>query len=843
MAFEGLLSVVVPVYRSEPYLDRTVRSLLEGLEPHGAVEIILVNDGSPDQVQTVIDQLVADEPRVRAIELGANRGQHVATLLGMAEAKGDWVATVDDDGQNPPTAILPLIEEAQRFDLDVVYGRFKATIQSPARALASRVNRWISKQTLGNTRGIAITNVRVIRGDLARALGATELPYPYIDAMIFRATREIGEVEVEHLARADGASTYRLDTLFKLWFSHLTSLTDLPLRVATYLSLSAALIGVLAGTVQLGRALIGGRAPAGWLSVYLSLTLLFSVAFAVLGVLSLYVGRMYVAQNSRGLTWTRPARRRGPDGRPLARAPVRVPEVAAPGRVRPWAARAATWLPAIFLFAYFAANADAQWLRLDDFILTHEFRKGPLGDLVTDIIFTRTTPHVRFAFLTHFLLMPLYRWFPGSQAVATTTFLVIVGALLVALGLLLRRLRMPPLLTLGAWLALAGGFLTVHAWQTYEFKAALYLILALGMVCLVTLYAGRLYGGVPTRRSNLGWVLLAILTVHSAEIGLVSVIVLGAVLVWHRKLAPLAYGASVTWPLAFWGLNRLLFPRESVVLQNVTRVDAVIRYFFGSLKTWTPEVTMAAAVTLLVSVVLFREWRTDKRPSLTGAIPFAFLGTALGLIVTCGIAYLWMGERHITVIRLSFTLTIITGIAYLITKVQAPVAKWALVLAMVIYGVPRFSSSARQLGPYLDERRVELRTTRELQRDVRAAAALESSRNGLVVLVKDWSGTPGGRLEPSFLGAPWSIMGFAWEFSCPGKAPCSNIDYVFDRAPVKAGEVGALCDRLKSSAVLLSSGSDRARTSDLVALDGVEDCGAFLSSHGFVAQDAGVTNG
>ena len=314
MAFEGLLSVVVPVYRSEPYLERTVRTLLEELQPHGAVEIILVNDGSPDQVQAVIDRLVADEPRVRAIELGANRGQHVATLLGMAEAKGDWVATVDDDGQNPPSAILPLLAEAQRYDLDVVYGRFQVTAQSPARALASRLNRWISRKTLGNTRGIAITNVRVIRGELARVLGSAELPYPYIDAMIFRTTREIGEVEVQHLARADGASTYRLGGLLKLWFSHLTSLTDLPLKVATAVSLSAALLGVLLGAVQLLRALSGGRAPAGWLSVFLSVTLLFSVAFAVLGVLSLYVGRMYVAQNARGLTWKRPPRRRAPDG-------------------------------------------------------------------------------------------------------------------------------------------------------------------------------------------------------------------------------------------------------------------------------------------------------------------------------------------------------------------------------------------------------------------------------------------------------------------------------------------------------------------------------------------------
>ncbi|HSN68490.1 MAG TPA: glycosyltransferase, partial [Thermoanaerobaculia bacterium] len=104
MPSDYVLSVVVPVYRSEAYLKRTVTELADYLRSRIVFEIILVNDGSPDQVGRVMDELCAEFPNVRAITLGRNVGQHRATLFGFGLARGDVVVTVDDDGQNPPEA-------------------------------------------------------------------------------------------------------------------------------------------------------------------------------------------------------------------------------------------------------------------------------------------------------------------------------------------------------------------------------------------------------------------------------------------------------------------------------------------------------------------------------------------------------------------------------------------------------------------------------------------------------------------------------------------------------------------------------------------------------------------
>ncbi len=319
MASEGLLSVVIPVYRSERYLERTVRELVTFLEPRVRFEIILVNDGSPDGVQRVIDALCAADARVRQVALGHNLGQHRATLQGFARTSGDVVVTLDDDGQNPPPAALAVAEALVDRNLDVVYGKFESVEQALPRRIASALNRWLSAHTLQNRSGIALSNVRAVRGNLARAIGALDSPYPYIDAMIFRMTDHIGEVPVDHRARELGGSSYTLRNLIKLWLSHLTSLSILPLKAATVGSFATSALGFLVGIVQLIRVLVERKAPSGWLSLFCAVTFLFSVLFLFLGITSAYLGRMYVSLNERGMVW---ARSEGAGADERARAPA-----------------------------------------------------------------------------------------------------------------------------------------------------------------------------------------------------------------------------------------------------------------------------------------------------------------------------------------------------------------------------------------------------------------------------------------------------------------------------------------------------------------------------------------
>ena len=305
MRSDGLLSVVIPVYRSEAYLAETVRELTGFLSSRTPFELILVNDGSPDGVQDVIDRLAAADPRVRSVALGTNAGQHRAVLVGFRHARGEVVATVDDDGHNPPASAWAVVEALRARDLDVVYGQFDSVESTPLRRAASAVNRWLSARVLQNHQRIALSNVRALRGDLARAMGAARTPYPYIDAMVFRMTRHIGQVPIEHRPRPRGASTYTLGKLVRLWLSHLTTLTVTPLFVAMVGCFGVSALGLLVGVIQVVIVLSQRLAPPGWLSLFCAVTFLFSVLFAYLGLVSLYLGRMYVGLNEQDMLWIR----------------------------------------------------------------------------------------------------------------------------------------------------------------------------------------------------------------------------------------------------------------------------------------------------------------------------------------------------------------------------------------------------------------------------------------------------------------------------------------------------------------------------------------------------------
>ena len=104
------VSLVVPVYRGERTLPTIVAEVapltIEGRTPGGrrfvVCEVLLVHDCGPDGSDRAIERLAAEHPFVRPVWLSRNYGQHAATLAGMAGAIGDWVATIDEDGQQDP---------------------------------------------------------------------------------------------------------------------------------------------------------------------------------------------------------------------------------------------------------------------------------------------------------------------------------------------------------------------------------------------------------------------------------------------------------------------------------------------------------------------------------------------------------------------------------------------------------------------------------------------------------------------------------------------------------------------------------------------------------------------
>ena len=125
------VSLVIPVYRGEKTLPSLIGEIApltrEQTTPDGTrfvvCEVLLVHDCGPDRSDQTIEFLSAQHPFVRPVWLSRNYGQHAATLAGMASATGDWVATIDEDGQQDPVDIGRMLDSALATSLQLVYAQ------------------------------------------------------------------------------------------------------------------------------------------------------------------------------------------------------------------------------------------------------------------------------------------------------------------------------------------------------------------------------------------------------------------------------------------------------------------------------------------------------------------------------------------------------------------------------------------------------------------------------------------------------------------------------------------------------------------------------------------------
>lgn len=202
------LSVVVPTYRGAESLPHLVTGLGQALLGRDW-ELILVNDCSPDDTWRVVCELAEADPRVRGIDLLTNHGQIVATQCGLAAARGDLVATMDDDLQHPPDQLPLLVDHLQSHpELDAVIGSWDFD-QGFGRNLGSKVFAAVDRIANGGPAGFRYTAFRVMRRAVAEALVSHETRAPAIGPLLTQTTRRVANVEVRHDARAFGSSTFR----------------------------------------------------------------------------------------------------------------------------------------------------------------------------------------------------------------------------------------------------------------------------------------------------------------------------------------------------------------------------------------------------------------------------------------------------------------------------------------------------------------------------------------------------------------------------------------------------------------------------------------------------------
>ena len=293
------LSIVVPVYRGAATIGLLVEAL-SALRPEGGMEVVLVNDGSPDNSGEVCRALLptATVPIVY-VEHARNYGEHNAVMTGLHHASGAYVITMDDDLQNPPEEVLKLYDHARLGGWDVVYTRYAVKAHAGWRNLGSKFANKVADWLLDKPRGLYLSSFRCMSALVVRSVTRYSGPYPYVDGLIMEVTQRIDSIEVRHLPRVEGRSNYTLKRLVRLWLNLATSFSLAPLRLAILAGVAMAGLGMAGAVATIFEALATRATPSGWASTMTVILLVSGVQFLVLGVMGEYIGRTFLSANGK----------------------------------------------------------------------------------------------------------------------------------------------------------------------------------------------------------------------------------------------------------------------------------------------------------------------------------------------------------------------------------------------------------------------------------------------------------------------------------------------------------------------------------------------------------------
>lgn len=291
------LSVIIPVYNSERSLPGLVARLHEALG-HLAFEIVMVNDGSRDNSEVVGRKLAADFPFVRFLSLRKNFGEFNAVMCGLNWAKGDYCVVIDDDFQNPPEEIGKLVETAKAGHFDVVYTYYAKKEHALYRNAGSRLVNWITSYLLDKPKGLYLSSFKLIRQEVVKEIVRYTGPYPYIDGLIFRYTRNIGTVQVTHNKREDGNSNYTWKKLISLFLNILFCYSALPIRLFMPVGLALWGVGSLLLLFLFGQWVVGPD-PKGWQVVTATALFLGGLQITLMSILGEYIGKSFLAQSGQ----------------------------------------------------------------------------------------------------------------------------------------------------------------------------------------------------------------------------------------------------------------------------------------------------------------------------------------------------------------------------------------------------------------------------------------------------------------------------------------------------------------------------------------------------------------
>jgi len=293
------ISIVSPVYKAENLVDKLVeRIIFLVFKLTDNFESILVEVGGSDNSWKKIKENCAKYAFVKGIKLSRNYGQQHALQAGLDASKGKYVITMDCDLQDQPEEIYKLVEKAKE-GYQIVAASRENRKDDFIKKIASKwfyaTLSYLTETDQDNTVANFICYHRKAV-EAMKLIGDKNRYYPMLQQLVgFNYVK----VPIQHAEREDGKSSYSLRKRLKLAINTILTFSDKPLRLTVKLGVFLSFFSILAAIVLVIMYLLGDFRTNGWASLALLLSFFSGAIISVLGMVGLYVGRIFESVKNR----------------------------------------------------------------------------------------------------------------------------------------------------------------------------------------------------------------------------------------------------------------------------------------------------------------------------------------------------------------------------------------------------------------------------------------------------------------------------------------------------------------------------------------------------------------
>jgi putative glycosyltransferase len=311
------LSVVTTLYNS----SRTVEEFYRRAASAAAsvtddFEIVMVDDGSPDDSLAKACRLAREDSRVRVIELSRNFGHHKALMTGLEHAEGDLCFLIDSDLEEDPALLPTFLAELEANDVEVVYGYQAKRKGGVVERLSGRLAYGLFNALLSHPVPPNAVTVRLMKREYVNSLLLHRERQTIIGGLwVITGYRQIG---LPINKQVNPKPTY---SFWRRWIALIDSISafsETPLVAIFYLGVAISALSGVVGAWLLIRWLFFGNILPGWVSVMLSVWFLGGVLIFCVGIIGIYVSKIFIETKNRPYTIVRRIHRApDPDQRPL----------------------------------------------------------------------------------------------------------------------------------------------------------------------------------------------------------------------------------------------------------------------------------------------------------------------------------------------------------------------------------------------------------------------------------------------------------------------------------------------------------------------------------------------